>query len=99
VLADGIFAHLEKRRGGGGGGGGWVRVRGWNRRYMLQNLGEELRLVRVGLFVELFGETLDSHTALLDHRGPSCSSHGMAALQLVGSRLCFGFLEHFRGER
>ncbi len=72
-------------------------VRCWKRRYVLQDLGEELCLVRVGLLVELFGEALDSHTALRDHRGLSCS-HEMAALLLVGGRLCFGFLEHFRGE-
>jgi hypothetical protein len=100
VLADGVFAHLQKegkrmsqlrevetekqqitRR----------RRRKVNRR---TNLGEELRLVCVGLFVELLGEALDRNAAFCS-RGGLRRGNRRDAVLTVNDGLCLGFLEHF----
>ena len=58
------------------------------------NLGEELRLVCVGLFVELLGEALDRNAAFCS-RGGLCRGNRMDAVLMVNDGLGLGFLEHF----
>ena len=58
------------------------------------NLGEELRLVCVGLFVELLGEALDRNAAFCSRRRMRRGNSRDVVL-MVNNRLCLSFLEHF----